>query len=338
MMTKRPLFLPTIIESKKRKVATVQRTHSPKRVTQRQESKRIAPCVLGIQRGAQIMKQGQVLAIPTETVYVLCTCVRLDKIGDGLCQCKSISLSHSTTSLISDTIKSHSIYYIKLKLVQALSSINPIPTVTILVHSVSNVESLLSLRSKQFAIDPSHPVAFHEGYQVSCQLAKKYWPGPVTLYQQVQPTTNLLPTTTFQKDLFVALQSPSHPLMARLLQDMEHVVLSTPATGQCKDDFCTTAHAAQEQYPTIHVLDGEIQRELFSVPTCTYRTPCEWSLWIHDTSRTIVMRGIITSDDTSTTVLQTLRHGSGKPPTSCRQQVIRAVLRKWTVVDQRTKE
>ena len=104
MMTKRHLFLPTIIQSKKRKVATVQRTHSPKRATQRQESKRIAPCVLGIQRGAQIMKQGQVLAIPTETVYVLCTCVRLDKIGDGLCQCKSISVSHSTTSLISDTI------------------------------------------------------------------------------------------------------------------------------------------------------------------------------------------------------------------------------------------
>ena len=211
-----------------------------------------------------------------------------------------------------------------------------------MVPSVSNIESLLFLRSKQFAIDPSHPVAFHEGYQVSCQLAKKHWPGPLILYQQVQPTTNVLfhlPTTTFQKDLFVALQSPSHPLMARLLNDMKHVVLSTPARCQSNtNDYCTTALAVQQQYPTIHVLDGEVQRELFSVPTCTYRTPCKWSLWIHDTSRTIVMRGISTSDDTATTILQTLRHDSGKSPTSYREQVIRAVLRKWTVVDQRTKE
>jgi hypothetical protein len=35
----------------------------------------IQPNVQGVEEGARIMRQGQVLAIPTETVYVLCTCI-----------------------------------------------------------------------------------------------------------------------------------------------------------------------------------------------------------------------------------------------------------------------
>ena len=108
MTVKRPLFLPATITSKKRNAMAVQQTQSPKRATEHQESKHISPCVLGIQRGAQIMKQGQVLAIPTETVYALCTCVRLDKIDNGIRQCKFVALSHNIYYLVDSLYKTHS--------------------------------------------------------------------------------------------------------------------------------------------------------------------------------------------------------------------------------------
>ena len=57
----------------------------------------ISPCLTGIQEGARVMRQGQVLAIPTETVYALCTCANEDGNGLECCKCFWLSPPHIGT-------------------------------------------------------------------------------------------------------------------------------------------------------------------------------------------------------------------------------------------------
>ena len=109
--------------------------------------------------------------------------------------------------------------------VQSLS-IDPTPQATILLHSLRNLDSLLSLTPKSFKFAPHKPVAFHEGYQVLLRLATKVWPGPICMYLSTTSspsTTPSLPSCVLRSldnATFVALQYPSHPLTTRMLQQV----------------------------------------------------------------------------------------------------------------------
>lgn len=246
--------------------------------------------------------------------------------------------------------------------VQSLSTAH---SAAVLVKSVFGLETILSLSPKLYAIHPNAPVAFHEGYQVLVRLAAKFWPGPMTIHVRIPPNTTTVPTSIqIQKEgyLYVSLESPSHPLMIRMLQELpiSTMVISKPVVAK-DGTFLTNANDVVQHYQDdanntmnttttttitttttrsmkpnkriLHVLQGEEKREMFTVPTCTFgNKPCS-TIWINDDQRTVFIVGTRGDNDDGIDATM-LRNLLWKETTKCR--VVASVLRKYKVVDQRT--
>ena len=191
-------------------------------------------------------------------------------------------------------------------------------------------------------------VVFSEQKEVVSRLAKKFWPGPLTVYLRTDDKCSL-PSQSADGMTYVGVSNPSHPLTNRLLKEAaseERVVVAIPSLRSAQymtkaADVCShyaSQFCTDKDKHAIHVLNGEDKRELFSVPTCQYEKPCNYSLWIDDSCRTVYIRGI--QDDTLT-ARHVLRAILSAAPTQDerlknRNRVITAVLRKWKVVDRRS--
>jgi hypothetical protein len=229
----------------------------------------------------------------------------------------------------------------------------------------------------------SPPIVFCEKKEVIHRLSKKFWPGPMTMYLRMADDTHTcLPTHSYKDGKrYLGLSNPSHPLMSRFLKDTllssgnERIVIGMPTSQRNQDDslqYLTKAEDVCYHYfsffcptscpsTTIHILDGEDKRELFTVPTCQYGMPSPTSLWIDDSIRTIFLRG--SKDGPENTVFSASLTPSlmsitqaleftkeAIPATSTdlqndqslderrrnRNRVVAAVLNKWKVIDQRT--
>lgn len=229
---------------------------------------------------------------------------------------------------------------------------------------LATLDRLITFAQKPYAIqqkdgNATTPVVFSEHREVLVRLAKKFWPGPMAMY--VRTDSNSLPVQSSSSDgkTYVGVSNPSHPLTNRLLKEASsasRIVVGKPAfrtiTNVGKNNsnaYMTKAaevcnHYASQFFTekqTVHVLNGEDKRELFSVPTCQYGGPCSYSLWIDESCRTVYIRG---KHDVPTvmrerSILRAIGSVSASPGQDERAmhrlRVMTAVLRKWKVVDER---
>ncbi len=137
---------------------------------------------------------------------------------------------------------------------------------------------------------------------------------------------------------YLPLSCPSHPLMARFLTEVSchnnkktQVMIGMPT-------YSTNAQNVCLEYPLqeISVLQGEEQREVFSVPTCAFGRECAVSLYMDSIHRIIYIVGSKqeTMVSISPGIIQKLLLHMENPH-DIKQRVLCAVLKKWKVVDRR---
>ena len=243
---------------------------------------------------------------------------------------------------------------------------------------VATLERLLSFPQKPYAIQEkdgkaSPPVVFSEPKEVLKRIAKKFWPGPIVVYLESKGKLPSVPLHSVDGVEYLGISNSSHPLTKRLLQETSsdnRVVIATPSFRNVgpqmfkymtkAEDVCAhfTSHSSIKKQ-TVHVLNGEDKREHFCVPTCHYKEPYKYSLWIQDSTRTVFIRGAPRSTDdkdaTKAAVVRAMLLATtttltsvGVEDSSCddttdsenlrlknRNRVMTAVLRQWKVVDQR---
>jgi len=237
----------------------------------------------------------------------------------------------------------------------------------------SMLNRLVHLLQKPYAIlqkdgKSTPPVVFSETQEIFHRLGGKFWPGPLKMYLKTkskdlfQPFRNnnnsKLTDDNDEKSYYVAISNPSHPLANRVLKEVSslgRIMVALPSLqkqGSCNTkalDVCTH-HSLQflSEKHSIHVLNGEDKRELFSVPTCQCK-PWKGSLWIDTASRTIYIRGKHDVDDflSESNVIQAVRcnistffpteeNNNNDERRNNRRRVITAVLCKWKVIDERS--
>jgi hypothetical protein len=259
---------------------------------------------------------------------------------------------------------------------------------------VATMERMLSFPQKPYAIQEkdgkaaSPPVVFSEQKEVLRRIAKKFCPGPIIIYLNAKDSWPSVPLHSVDGVKYLGISNSSHPLTNRLLKEVsseDRVVVAKPTfrNNGAHIKYMTNAHDVCAHYSsqstivnkqTVHVLNGEDKRELFSVPTCHYKEPYKYSLWINDSIRTVFIRGAPrgSDDTTKATVVQAMllattpisssnttttstssnnnnnnnnnnnRQGVGRDDDNDdlrlknRNRVMTAVMRQWKVVDQRT--
>jgi tRNA A37 threonylcarbamoyladenosine synthetase subunit TsaC/SUA5/YrdC len=327
-------------QPKRKRRAAVQRSHSPKNAaspcsvsqslahgaTTNCLIKRIAPTVTGIEAGARVMcSQNQVVALPTETVYMLCTTMNVNE-TDNDC-------------------------VIRLKQAHSSSPRRPV----VILESAQQLNTLYSLKETSYAIrlkngKATPPVRLNESRQVFQKLATKFWPGPIQIYMSVDDSKKVpsfllqdppFATTESNNTQYLPLSCPSHPLIGRFLTEV-----FSNNTSNDKDRFMligtptnsTTARNVCDQYSSndLYVLVGEEQREVFHVPTCAYGRECATCLYIDSTSRLIYIVG--SKEETMVHVSPSIITKSLLHMTNLKnlqQRVTCAVLKNWKVIDRR---
>lgn len=268
-----------------------------------------------------------------------------------------------------------------------VSSLPEMTPMLMVQRPVATLERMLSFPQKPYAIQEkdgkaSPPVVFSEQKEVFRRIAKKFCPGPIVIYLNAKDRWPSVPLHSIDGVKYVGVSNSSHPLTNRLLKEVsseDRVVVAMPAfrNNGTPIKYMTNAHDVCVHYSsqsnvnttnnkqTIHVLNGEDKRELFSVPTCHYGEPYKYSLWINDSIRTVFIRGAPrdgSNDTTKATVVQamllastTLSSSNNNKNNSSsngqgvgrdddnddmrlknRNRVMTAVMRQWKVVDQRT--
>mmetsp|Transcript_18979 Transcript_18979/g.28141 ORF Transcript_18979/g.28141 Transcript_18979/m.28141 type:complete len:363 (+) Transcript_18979:41-1129(+) len=290
--------------------------------------RKISPTLQGVTEAARLLGGGSIVVIPTESVYMACT---------SFCPL-DISSQRS------------------LRLLREHCSYATRQSPTFLVKNpVSSLNRLVRLLPKPYAIQEKDgkatlPAVFSELQEIVSRLGRKFWPGPLIMH--VKTDRGFLPTRHAEGDSYISISNPSHPLTNRMLtgaSSLGRILATFPSLR--KNDYMTNASEVCSYYSsklpsentTIHVLNGEDKRELFSVPTCQCK-PLSGSLWIDDTSRTIFIRGSKANEDTDifnvNCVKRAVRCLSPSPTEDerlkNRNRVITAVLCKWKVSDQRS--
>lgn len=342
---KRPATIFVGPPSKKRR-SLVSRTHSPRSGSSLLASvctsnlnkakldqcdlkvRKISPTLEGVTEAARLLGEGSIVVIPTESVYMACTSFCPLDVSSQ----RSLRLLRENCS---DASRQSPTFLMK----------NP----------VSSLNRLVRLLPKPYAIQEKDgnatlPAVFSETQEIINHLGRKFWPGPLIMH--VKTDRGFLPAHQAKENSYISISNPSHPLTNRMLKgasSVGRIVAAFPSLR--KNDYMTNASEVCAYYSsqlpsentTIHVLNGEDKRELFSVPTCQCK-PLSGSLWIDDTSRTIYIRGNKTDD-----VTDILSENSVKRAVRClspsptederlknRNRVITAVLCKWRVSDQRS--
>jgi tRNA A37 threonylcarbamoyladenosine synthetase subunit TsaC/SUA5/YrdC len=315
------------------------------------------------------MGNGEVVVLPTETVYMACTLLSLEsdeaapqrpsnkrKSSLFLFPVKNYeSVSRIMTSFVASLIS-----FFTVRIICPDHHDREAPTL-LMQRPLAMLDRLMPFAQKPYAIQEkdgkaSAPVVFSEHREVLIRLAKKFWPGPMAMYMRTDSES--LPIQSVGGKTYVGVSNPSHPLTNRLLNEASsnsRIVVGKPAfrANSCtinkKNPYMTKAAEVCSYYAsqfltekhTVHVLNGEDKREPFAVPTCQYGTPCSYSLWIDETCRTVYIRG--KQEDPSVlqegSILRAIGSISSSPTederTKNRLRVTTAVLRRWKVVDER---
>lgn len=230
--------------------------------------------------------------------------------------------------------------------------------ILIVQRPVQTLERFVSFPVKPYAVKKEDgkataPVIFSERKEVLNRLAKKFWPGPVTMYiTSDTKCSTILPKCAHNETKFIGLSNPSHPLTNTLLKEAaaaseDNVIVGMAPRLETTGSYMTTGISAcahfgsqcLDEEHTVHVLNGEDKRELFSVPTCQYGGPCKHSLWIDESCRTVYIRGGAKDVMKKDSVIRALLAGNTSPvddeKLKNRNRVMTAVVRKWRVVDER---
>jgi tRNA A37 threonylcarbamoyladenosine synthetase subunit TsaC/SUA5/YrdC len=193
-----PLFRPKLPNKKRR---AVRRTPSPKdsdttTSTHFKNCNMIPPTVDGISHTYQLLKEGLAVALPTETVYTICTL---------------FDLVSSSSSL-------------------------PKGEAIILVKSASYIKRLMNFPTRPFAIRnrPTTPVRLNEEYEMLSRLASHYWPGPMPIFLSTREENSALESIKKRPPFespssFIGISCPSHPLAKRVLSQIP-VMTGSPTT------------------------------------------------------------------------------------------------------------
>lgn len=208
----------------------------------------------------------------------------------------------------------------------------------------------LGLKRKPYAvksIPPTRPVLINETMAILHRLAKKYWPGPLTIHIRLpKDHDSSVAATLPHQSRFVGIMNPAHPLAHKFLSSAcadDEVVVGIPTRFQKASHVWT--HYARQKRSSIHVLNGEDQRELFAVPTCQL-APISFSLWVDESSRILYIKGMMNSGEEENELVKELQRAlltttssTGEQQQSKEQRhrsrVTSAVLRQWSIVDQR---
>jgi hypothetical protein len=253
-------------------------------------------------------------------------------------------------------------YIFLLSFVRSVQLASPSSRVHVyLPHTdIALVDKLLEFPKKAYALkqNPDASSSFHEGRLIFQRLADQLWPGPVILYSQLHSgapdalvqrattSSNTGPVTT----QFVGFRCPSHPLSVKVVRQIHTprsepmVMVGLPLSRRktsteevllfkATDVAYQFAQMALPSFPTeyqpkasIHILQGEDKREIFSVPTCEFQD--HWlECWIVQESRTVILKG------TSQRKLPQLEHLLRTAPT--KNRVVQSVMGQWKVVDLR---
>ncbi len=158
--------------------------------------------LIDLSTAAQLLQRGDVVGMPTETVYGLAAC-------------------------INNNLAIEKIFTTKQR-----------PFFDPLIVHVSSLEMARNLCS--------------HWPEVASVLAKKFWPGPLTMvlpkHQQVSNMiTAGLPS--------VGIRWPHHPIAEKLIQTVG-VPLAAPSANRFGKTSPTTAEAVMKELPTVAVLDG----------------------------------------------------------------------------------
>jgi tRNA A37 threonylcarbamoyladenosine synthetase subunit TsaC/SUA5/YrdC len=198
---------------------------------------------------------------------------------------------------------------------------------------------------------------FSEGRVVFDRIAAAFWPGSLVIVVTAASEKHFLSgflskeillnpkgTDGLEKTLpYVALGCPSHPLSKRFLNEVGVPVISFPITGPSQH-FCTKSKQVQNLFSAkntganetrvIPCIDGEDKREAFTVPTCVQSEPGPVVL-LNENARIVhILRpGVKISKSSLQTALAGHKQQASSALPSITEQVIRAVLRKWQIVE-----
>ena len=214
-------------------------------------------------------------------------------------------------------------------------------------------------------------VRFNENMEVLERLASKLWPGPILIRlglsssspwtrtpfvvetrpptriidEENDPNNNYLAPPCYTK--FITLRCPRHPLAVKARKDVaanENCLLvslpvhHSPQTNneqgnndQQETSFCTRARQVAAR---MAVLDGEDCREVFHVPTCEYRVPCQAILWLDGRQRVVTVQTSAGSEVCNKQMVQAaLRHFASKNTGNKKERMLtQAIISKWRVV------
>jgi tRNA A37 threonylcarbamoyladenosine synthetase subunit TsaC/SUA5/YrdC len=192
-----PLFVPKLPNKKRR---AVRQTPSPKNIdniasTHFKNCNMIPPTIDGISQTCRLMQQGTVVALPTETVYTLCT--------------------------LFDAVSSSSLPVgERILLVKSASHIKRLVNFPTRQFAIQN--------------QPMPPVRLNEEYEMLSRLASHYWPGPMPIFLSTRDEDSTLESITKRPPFespckFIGISCPSHPLAKRVLSQVP-VMIGSPTT------------------------------------------------------------------------------------------------------------
>jgi L-threonylcarbamoyladenylate synthase len=183
---------------------------------------------MSVERAKEILKSGDVVAIPTETVYGLAADIDQEK---------------------------------ALKRVFAIKERPFFDPLIVHIDTIAKARALTT-----------------EWTEIHEALAKKCWPGPLTLLAPKIPTLNPLITSGLGE---VGLRCPRHPLTLELLKDFTG--LAAPSANKFGKTSPTTAeHVKAEFGDQVYVLDGgSCDVGIESTVAAVIRASGRWKLMVY---------------------------------------------------------
>jgi L-threonylcarbamoyladenylate synthase len=88
--------------------------------------------------------------------------------------------------------------------------------------------------------------------QEAAKLARKFWPGPLTIVVPKNPSVPAIVTAGLPS---VGLRMPAHP-MARALLEAAGIPIAAPSANRFTELSPTTAEHVRESFPDLFILDG----------------------------------------------------------------------------------
>ena len=282
----------------------------------------VEPTVIGVREIARRLTLGQTVAIPSECTY------------------ESVSLMKTVPLCRSGHQQSH-VY----------------ATEHSLTHLFEANQALFPKRQYGFRKDGQVKAiaVFNETFEVTKRLARKVWPGPVIIAISLGAEEDDSNEQEAEKDVYIHLRSPCHPLAVKTIYQYQQqeptanststvlvgrpMTLWTGPTSTLAPQYITDATSCLQHGSCTAILNGESPQELFHVPPCERGQPPS-RVSVNMSTRQVV----VSSASYLRPLQQTLRMAAAAPTTlasggitsttSVQDQILQAVLQKWTVVQE----